>query len=681
MAEKRQVIIEVDVEDNNLDQSIGEINTQLKDNRKELKELNKDYEKNATEISKLERANKDLSASKRELIRQYNIQEGSLNSLRNELIDLIEERNRINLTTKEGAKEAKELNKQIKNTSDAIKEQEEAGGDFRRNVGNYKDAFKRARESVKGFGLALKALGLGLIVALVAKFTEALSKNRVVADAFKVAVEAIDIVLSDLINFLVNNSGQVVEFFKNIFEDPLGNIQALGDSIKQNLIGRFDSLINGSKLLAKTFKQLFEGDFKGALETAQDAALELGDAVLLIQPSKVIEGVTELSKVVADYSSKVLDTAKSNVELANSAELVEARNKALFESYDQQAEKLRQVRDEERNSIDDRIKANNELSEVLEKQQKLQLEQQDIAIRSAQIQFNKNKGLEEEKILLEALAEKNAILADIEGRRSEQLINDLGLKREQDELEQTLIESINQRALRDREFEASRIVNDEVRRQAQLDNLDFEAEIESQRLYAVLDSTNIGTQARQDAEQAILDFGQDIAQRRIALEKQVNFSKIGFAQQSLGLIAEIAGENTKIAKAAASIQAGINVAQGITAALGSAPPPYNFILAGLTGAAGAIQIAKINSESTSVSTGGGGSSVGFSSPSPSVSTGSGLANVNASLLGQFGQSAQQTENTASTFNQAAENTNIQVSVVDINEAQDSRQVKVNEASL
>lgn len=49
-------------------------------------------------------------------------------------------------------------------------------------------------------------------------------------------------------------------------------------------------------------------------------------------------------------------------------------------------------------------------------------------------------------------------------------------------------------------------------------------------------------------------------------------------------------------KAASTAQAIINVAQGVTSALASAPPPFNAILAGITAAAGAIQIAAIQSE-------------------------------------------------------------------------------------
>ena len=65
---------------------------------------------------------------------------------------------------------------------------------------------------------------------------------------------------------------------------------------------------------------------------------------------------------------------------------------------------------------------------------------------------------------------------------------------------------------------------------------------------------------------------------------------IGLAQNGVALAKEIFGEN----KAIKTAEALVNTAAGVTNALGSSPPPFNFINAGLVGAIGAAQIAKIN---------------------------------------------------------------------------------------
>ena len=690
--EKKTVIIDVEVTDNGLDEQIGDINTALKDNRKEIKELNKDYKLNATEIAKLEQKNKDLSASKRELTKENRINKGSLNELRQELSKQTNERNNLNKTTEEGAARFDELQTSIKGLRVEIGKEEEKGGDFRRNVGTYPGLFNRAAKSVKVFGLALKALGIGAIIALVAKFTEVLGKNQVVADFFAKSMEALEIVLNDLISFLLDNSDDVVAFFKDIFENPIENIEALGKAIKDNLIGRVDSLIKAAGLLGDVFTKLFAGDFKGALDSAADAALEFGDAVLLIQPTAIIDSVKALTSSVSDYASTVLKAADANVELAKSAALVEANNKLLFESFDQQAEKLRQVRDEERNTIDERITANNELSAVLEKQQDLQLKQIDIAIASAQAQVNKNNNIENEIVLTEALAEKSAILADIEGRRSEQLVNDLGLNREKLELENSLSEAINQRALDKLEAETELITSDERRNEQLRANLDFELDIESQRLNAIIESSKEGTQARQDAEQELLDVEQDIAQRRIDIERTVEDTKKSLAKEGLADAKVIFAESEGVLKAFALGEIAVDTARAIGGLVAASESnPANAVTFGGAGvvqfAAGLLRIGAniksasdlIGGSSVSVPSGGGG---GVSAP-PAASLDNTLANVNAGLLSQFSEPSTTAAATAEATGAAVGGSlpNIQVSVVDINNAQSARQVKINESSL
>lgn len=72
-------------------------------------------------------------------------------------------------------------------------------------------------------------------------------------------------------------------------------------------------------------------------------------------------------------------------------------------------------------------------------------------------------------------------------------------------------------------------------------------------------------------------------------------------QSSLGQIATLQSSSSKelfmIGKAAAIANATISGVQAVMVALASAPPPFNFVLAGLVGAAAAVNIAKIASQS------------------------------------------------------------------------------------
>lgn len=79
-----------------------------------------------------------------------------------------------------------------------------------------------------------------------------------------------------------------------------------------------------------------------------------------------------------------------------------------------------------------------------------------------------------------------------------------------------------------------------------------------------------------------------ITKQKIENEKKIEAEKVKIEKLEL--------ERKRRQKAISIIQATISTAQGVTSALGSAPPPLNFVLASLVGALGAVQIATIASQ-------------------------------------------------------------------------------------
>jgi len=74
----------------------------------------------------------------------------------------------------------------------------------------------------------MKAAGIGLLVGLLAKMMEVFSKNQKVIDAFDTAMNSLSIAFNDLFSFLSNNIGTVIDFFKDIFENPVQSIKDFG---------------------------------------------------------------------------------------------------------------------------------------------------------------------------------------------------------------------------------------------------------------------------------------------------------------------------------------------------------------------------------------------------------------------------------------------------------------------
>jgi hypothetical protein len=362
------------------------------------------------------------------------------------------------------AKTGKAIDK-IDDLEQGIKGLNEELADTGKGLEGVDDGAKTASKGIKGVGVALKAAGVGLVIAALAKLKEIFEQNQSVADTFATAFETVSLIFNDFVNFVINNSGVVVDFFTSIFQDPLGSIEKLGDLIKNNIIERFNSLLDTLGLAGKAVLQFFDGDFAGAAETAKEAGKEFVDVLTGVDGTvdKVGEGINKATEATKKYVTQTITAAATNVQLSKSAEIARVKQQGLIETYDRQAEKLRQIRDDDTKSIEERIKANDELGAVLDEQTQAMLDQVDIQIAAAQAQYDKNQSQENYIALLEAQQEKEAVLAQIEGFRSEQISNRIALEKEQkdleDETEEERIEKEEERLQKEAEIEQQRINN------------------------------------------------------------------------------------------------------------------------------------------------------------------------------------------------------------------------------
>ena len=321
--------------------------------------------------------------------------------------------------------ESKEAQKSINSLDKGLTGLDKSADKGAKGVGFMSKAFNK-------LGLAIKAAGIGLVIAALAKLSEIFMQNQKVANLFNTTFEALSIAFNDFVNFVVDNGGAVVDFFKAIFENPLESVKALGRSIRANITERFESLLDTLGFLASAIKKVFAGDFKGALEDVKSAGKESIDVFTGINNTvdKTTEFVEKTTNAVKNYATETFKAAKANVELNRTAEIGIAQNRLLLEQFDRQAELQRQIRDDESKTIEERIAANERLGELLAEQEKLMLANADAVVLAAQAQFDKLANDENEIALLEAKAEREGVLAQIAGLRSEQLTNINSLERE-----------------------------------------------------------------------------------------------------------------------------------------------------------------------------------------------------------------------------------------------------------
>lgn len=567
-----------------------------------------------------------------------------------------------------------QADKSIKDTTSSVEHlKDETKQLEKQNVKTAKSS-KGIGVALKGIGVAFKAIGIGLIIALFAKLGDALSKNQKVVDFFSTAMESLAIVFSDFFDFVIDNflpaMYSVRDFFANLTFD------AIGKSIKENLTERFMSLLEVTGFVGEAFKKLFEGDFAGALESVKEAGKEMVDVMTGVDDTvgKVAETVTNVANAVSDYAAATIKTAAANVQLANSAELAAAQQGRLVEQYDRLAEQQRQIRDEERNSIEDRIAANDRLGKVLEDQEKAMISQANLQVAAAQAQVNTNDNIANQVELTNALANKEAILAQVEGFRSEQLVNDLALKKELIELDNSITDSEKARQIAQLEFEASRETDPLKKLEAERLALEEEKLIEQERLEAKILQFKEGTQARVDAEIELKDRLQEInneitenadatALEQIAIDEKVAEAKQTIQEQSfkvaengIGLLKTLFEKNKGLQKALLIAESVAGIAKIIVntqaansaatlkyalipggAALAATEQALNKVSAGIGIAANIAATAKAISAlggggGASAGAGaGGGGSAGASAPSFNVVGNSGVSQIAQTL--------------------------------------------------
>ena len=426
-----------------------------------------------------------------------------------------------------------------------------------------KDESKKASKGLGGIKKAVTGVGAvltgGLFKAgavIFEKLMELFMGNQRVMDAMAVGANFLQKAFNDLVGFITDFS--------------LPTFTELKDIVIQGTIDRFNELMEVFGLLGKAFMKLVKGDFSGAFDTIKQAGLEVVDVYTGVDKS-----VEKVTKAVKEYAVETFNAAKNQVDLNKQAQLAEAQNAKLLLQFSQEAELQRQIRDDTSQSIEDRIAANEELGNVLDRQAEVMMANAQDQIDAAQAALD----LDKENLDLQiALINAQTALIDVEetvtGFRSEQLTNTNSLLQEQIDLQDEATDKDKENAKKRKE---------------------------------------ISDKAKEDDEKIRLD---------------AEAAAIAQDNATLGRLTNLAGEGTKIGKAMAVADVTRETVKGVQNAFTTAQsspitaipiigPAYPFIQAGIAAAFGAKSIKSIVSGAKpSVSGGGGGGGAAIPSAPP-----------------------------------------------------------------
>ena len=466
---------------------------------------------------------------------------------------------------KEYAKLEKEVVKANEETAKSIKAVEKASAD--------------SAKGIKKVGLTIgnlaKASGIVFLLQQAFEFVSgAIRENQEVMDALNLVFETAQIVFNQVL-------GAITDIYKSVTQTT-DNFDALGKVLSGILTLAINPLkfsFYAIKLGIQEAMLAWENSFFGGKDAA---TIEKLNADILETKTNIVEVAQEFKDagtdiidnfgeavsevgaigdtIVKEFSevsvTAATEVAKSNLALKKSAEIAVAQSRIVLEQKDREAEKLRQIRDEERNSITDRIKANNDLNKVLDEQEKEMLKNADTVLAAAQAQFELTGKNEDYVRVLEAQAEKEGVLAQIEGFRSEQKANDLALNKELLELSNSQLESDANLLIEKKRFNAETIEDNLARLEAQKLIDEEEKVLQEARLQAIVDEATAGTQAKVDAQIALDEFMEQSRQQNLTRDKEIAEEEKLIAEQKIAMqhkvlndLMTIGGEETKFGQA------------------------------------------------------------------------------------------------------------------------------------
>ena len=477
--------------------------------------------------------------------------------------------------------------------------------------------FKAIGTAVKGFGMALKAAGIGLIVALFVTLKEALERNQKVMNAVNTIMSAVSTtfnqvadVLVDVYEWVTKSSDRfdgltkVISGLMTIALTPLKlSFYAIKLAVEGLMLAWEDSFLGGGDeeriaelrlSILGTSKDIEEVGL-AAIEAGKDISKNIGDAIGEIGAigKMAIDGISEIS------IKSNIELAKATTAAANSSKLAEAQIQGLIEKNDLLSEKQRQIRDDETKTFAERIEANKELGDILDKQEKEMLKLADTRVASAALELSANKdNIELQVAYQQTINDRAGVEAQVAGFRSEQLTNEVSLQKElgevQREIAQDSIDGIHRELL---ELENAYNLKLEMARKAGASDVELTKQYEKEKqaiIDAAADNEIATSKAITDAKKASVD------------------DQIEAGAQLAGALSSLAGDNKALAVGAAIMDTYVGAnkayAQGGT---------VGFITAAAVIAAGLKNVQTILS--TDVGDGGGGGSVPSASSAPPAS--------------------------------------------------------------
>ena len=468
-----------------------------------------------------------------------------------------------------------DIQKDFKELKESVQSFDETGkktnDDLQKGFKGVNNQVVTLQRGFTGLALALKSIGIGLVLEAFNTLKSVFAANQTVSDQFRKTFLFVVNVFNAFVNFVTDKFEPTGKSLVNLFVDLTKKAIVFGAVLIGSILVPLTKITSGLGALLKGLQFAMGGITGFALASLEfkKAGENLGGAFDLLDIIKFTEDLTGGIAGLEDFIDGLYEAADATVELDKRARKAAAEQEGTRLKALTAQEKERRVRDDIRNDIELRIQANEKLGLLQKKQiedERKLVDLQVAAATAARVGQEENLDLE-----IAEIEAKNRLLEIDErilAQTSEQQSNQAALQKEK-------LDGINSELdlksqLRVQDIQARIEVEDGILERLKLEQelADEEVRIATEKFNKtkeLFDENTIEYKNALAAQTAATERAKDT---EVKIEKLTAEAKRQIVADALGGVAELLGQESAAGKAAAIAQSIINTYQGATKALG-----------------------------------------------------------------------------------------------------------------
>jgi hypothetical protein len=532
----------------------------------------------------------------------------------------------LNVNTKGAQKNVKDLenavegvNKEVKDTGAST---EAMSGTLDKATGGAITKFKGLKggltsviKSFKSLRVAIIGTGIGALLIAVVALGQAFTRSEEGQNKFAKILGVIGSVVGNLLDLLADLGENII----SAFENPKQALKDFTKLIKENIVNRFEGLLELFPKLGKAISLLFKGEFSAAGKVAADA---VGKVTLGVD--SVTDSVGNAVDAVKEFGKEVADDAAKAAKIADQRAKAEKMARALVIERAEAERKIAEIRekaaDKENFTAEERIELLKEAGAISEDLANKETEVARIRLEAKQTENALTKSNKDD------LDEEAQLKADLINKETQRLKLQKALTAEvttatREASAEAKAAAAEQKAIEDKKtaeektrLDAIQKIRDDFKAKQKEKEAEEEIEklaLEEEKKISELDKLNASEEQKLEVYKYYAGLRTDLEEKenkkKADIEKLRKKQILNDASNTFNQIAQLAGKDSKVGKAMAIASATISGVEGVQNAYSTAQkspitaffPAYPVVQAALAGAIAVKNIAAIKSVDSS----------------------------------------------------------------------------------